>query len=61
MMIPPRHAAPMSPAQQAVKLQQINSLTLAEIEGWRDALRLRAPFPGELSALLMREKELRRD
>ena len=59
MTIPARPAAPMSPAQCAVKLAQIKALTLAEIEGWRLGLALRAPFEGELAALAAREKDLR--
>jgi|GEM_PF-2512123 len=54
------HHVPMTPAQQAVKLQQIKVLTLPEIEGWREGLALRQPFPGEMEALILREKELRR-
>ncbi len=57
---PVRPSGPMSSAQMAVKLEQIRHLSLAEIEGWRqNGLMHRAPFEGELAALLVREKELR--
>ena len=60
-MIRPAPVAPMSPAQIAVKLAQIERLSLAEIEGWRRiGLSIRAPFDGELAALDARERELRR-
>ena len=42
------------------KLDLIRTLTAGEIEGWRQQLKLgtRAPFPGEMAALALREKQL---
>jgi hypothetical protein len=53
-------AGGMTPAQQALKLEMIASLTRPEIVGWRREIAQQddRPFQGEIAALAARERML---